>query len=288
MRAKILGGFLIAVSCLAHGTTDSSIKIKTVGSSFSSGTTPAEVPAKFTLPEGEKMPAIVIVHGSAGPDSRGRFHTEYLVANGFAVLELDMWSARGITTFSQRPKTTLDTLPDVWGAWFFLAEHPKINKDKIAIMGFSWGGVNAVTTAFGKKPKDPPPSLASAKFAAHIAFYPVCDIWVKNGIASRVVDPSSPTGAPIQIHNGTRDDYDTSASVCESLKATHPQMPLEVIMYDGAAHGFDSANAQPIQFFDPVAKNGKGGQVILVSQERARNQSKENVLAFLKKHLAAK
>ena len=62
-------------------------------------------------------------------------------------------------------------------------------------------------------------------------------------------------------------------------------MPLEVFMYEGASHGFDSANSQLIQFFDPVAKNGKGGQVVLVGQDRAKNQSKESVLPFLKKHL---
>lgn len=288
IHSRIIGIFLMALSCLAHGTTTSNVKVKTIGAGFSGGTTPSEVPAKLTLPEGEQLPAVVIVHGSAGPDSRGTFHTEYLVANGFAVLELDMWAARGVTAFNQRPRTTLDTLPDVWGAWSFLSAHPKINKDKIAIMGFSWGGVNAVTTAFGKKPKDPPQTLSAAKFAAHVAFYPVCDVWVKNGIASRVVDQSAPTGAPLQIHNGTRDDYDTSPTVCESLKAAHPQLPLEVIMYEGAAHGFDSTVSQPVRFFDPVAKNSKGGQVILVGQELARKQSKENVLNFLKKHLSGK
>lgn len=288
IHSRIIGILLMALSCLAHGTTTNTVKVKTIGAGFSGGTTPSEVPAKLTLPEGEQLPAVVIVHGSAGPDSRGTFHTEYLVANGFAVLELDMWAARGVTAFNQRPRTTLDTLPDVWGAWSFLSAHPKINKDKIAIMGFSWGGVNAVTTAFGKKPRDAPATLSPARFAAHIAFYPVCDIWVKNGIASRVVDQSTPTGAPLQIHNGTRDDYDTSPAVCESLKAVHPRIPLEVIMYEGAAHGFDSAISQPVQFFDPVAKNGKGGPVTLVGLESARNSSKDNVLVFLKKHLASR
>lgn len=287
-HSRIIGVLLMALSCLAHSTTTSNVKVKTVGTGYSGSATPAEVPAKLTLPEGEQLPAVVIVHGSAGPDSRGTFHTEYLVANGFAVLELDMWAARGVTAFNQRPRTTLDTLPDVWGAYSFLSAHPKINKDKIAIMGFSWGGVNAVTTAFGKKPKDPPQTLLTAKFAAHVAFYPVCDIWVKNGIASRVVDQSTPTGAPLQIHNGTRDDYDTSPTVCESLKTAHPQLPLEVIMYEGSAHGFDSSVSRAVQFFDPVAKNGKGGQVIFVGQEAARHQSKQNVLIFLKKHLSGK
>lgn len=279
------GTLLLAICGIAHGASSTNIKVKTVGQGYSGGLTPADVPAKLTLPDGEKLPAVVIVHGSAGPDSRGAFHSEYLISNGFAVLELDMWAARGVRGLNQRPKTTLDTLPDVWGAWLFLSEHPKINKDKISIFGFSWGGVNAVTTAFGKKPKDSPETLAKAKFAAHVAFYPVCDIWIKNGIASRVVDQASPTGAPIQIHNGSKDDYDTSPDVCERLKTAHPKMPLEVFMYEGASHGFDSANPQPIQFFDPVAKNGKGGQVVLVGQDRAKSLSKEAVLTFLKKHL---
>ena len=283
--AQLTGALLITLSGLAHSATSANVKVKTVGLGYSGGATPAEVPAKLTLPEGEKLPAVVIIHGSAGPDSRGTFHSEYLVSNGFAVLELDMWAARGVTGFNQRPKTTLDTLPDVWGAWLFLSEHPKINKEKIAILGFSWGGVNAMTTAFGKEPKDSPPNLAQAKFAAHIAFYPICDIWVKNGIASRVVDQSNPTGAPVQIHNGTRDDYDTTPVVCQSLITAHPQLPLEVFMYEGASHGFDSSTTQPIQVFDPVAKNAKGGQVTLVGQDRARAQSKENLLMFLKKQL---
>lgn len=286
MRAALIGLLLTVLVGSAHGAEPSILRIRTLGLGYSGSPTPSEVPAKLTLPKGDQLPSVVIVHGSAGPDSRGKFHTEYLVANGFAVLELDMWAARGVTTLNQRPRTTLDTMPDVWGAWMFLSSHPKLDKDRIAIMGFSWGGVNSVTTAFGKKPKDAPQSLELAKFAAHIAFYPVCDIWVKNGIASRVVDQSMPTGAPLQIHNGTRDDYDTSPFICEELRAAHPKLPLEVIMYENAAHGFDSINTQPIQFFDPVAKNGNGGRVTLVGQDQARIQSMKNVLAFLKKHFA--
>ncbi len=56
-------------------------------------------------------------------------------------------------------------------------------------------------------------------------------------------------------------------------------------MYEGASHGFDSSTTQPIQVFDPVAKNAKGGQVTLVGQDRARAQSKETLLMFLKKQL---
>ena len=285
MRNTLFGLALISIGCVAFASMPINVMVKPLGETHSGSPLPAEIPAKFNLPPGQNLSAIVIVHGSAGPDSRGTFHREYLVENGYAVLELDMWSPRAITSLAKRPRSTLDTLPDVWGAWYFLANNPNINKDKIAIMGFSWGGVNAMATAFGKKSKDFPAELLNAKFAAHIAFYPVCDVWVKNGIASRTVDLSKPTGAPIQIHNGTRDDYDTTPNICESLKTTHPLMPLEVLMYDDATHGFDSANSQAIQFYDPVAKNGKGGQVKLVGDEQAKNKARANVLGFLKRSL---
>lgn len=285
MRNTLLGLALITLGCATFAANPMNIMVKPLGETHSGSPLPSEIPAKFNLPPGQNLTAIVIVHGSAGPDSRGTFHREYLVENGFAVLELDMWSPRAVTSLARRPRSTLDTLPDVWGAWHFLANNPNINKDKIVIMGFSWGGVNAMATAFGKKSKNPPIELSNAKFAAHIAFYPVCDVWVKNGIASRSVDLSTPTGAPVQIHNGTRDDYDTAPNICESLKTAHPLMPIELLMYEDATHGFDSANAQAVQFYDPVAKNGKGGQVKVIGDEQARSRAKASVLDFLRRSL---
>jgi hypothetical protein len=43
----------------------------------------------------EKVPAVVIVHGSAGVDSRGAFYSRALTDAGIATLEIDMWAARG-------------------------------------------------------------------------------------------------------------------------------------------------------------------------------------------------
>jgi len=275
----------LMLSCAAAAEEGTSVVIQTAGESASGAQTPREVPGRLWVPGGGGLPAVIIVHGSAGPDSRGRFHRDYLVANGFAVLEIDMWAARGVTASSQRPKTTLDTLPDVWGAWLFLAAFPSIDRSKIAILGFSWGGVNAMATAFGKKPRNPPSALADARFAAHVAFYPSCDIWVKNGVASRVVDVSSPTGAPVQIHNGLDDDYDSDPRICERLKTDHPALPLDVFLYADAYHGFDSVVQKTFQFFDPVAKNLKGGIVRFAGNPKARDLAAANVLAFLSKVL---
>lgn len=274
---------LLASIARAHPAQD--VAVPTAGQSSSGAPTPATVPGKLFLPEGDNLPAVVLVHGSAGPDSRGRFHRTYLIEHGYAVLELDMWDARGVRSFEQRPKSTLDTLPDVWGAWLYLSRHPRIREDRIAVMGFSWGGVNAMSVGFGKLPGQPPQELRQSRFAAIIAFYPICDVWLRNGVASKVVDTTRPTGAPVQIHNGTADDYDTSPRVCEQMRADHPGMPIELHLYAGARHGFDSDRIEPARFFDPVAKNLRGGEIVLQGDPRARDAAKAHVLAFLSRVL---
>jgi uncharacterized protein len=50
-----------------------------------------------------KAPAVVILHGSSGIDSRGDFYAHALNAVGIATLEIDMWEARGVTGAGDRP-----------------------------------------------------------------------------------------------------------------------------------------------------------------------------------------
>ena len=90
MRNTLFGLALISIGCGAFASMPINVMVKPLGETHSGSPLPAEIPAKFNLPPGQNLSAIVIVHGSAGPDSRGTFHREYLVENGYAVLELDM------------------------------------------------------------------------------------------------------------------------------------------------------------------------------------------------------
>ena len=94
-----------------------------------------------------RVPAVVIVHGSAGVDSRGFSYATDLNQAGIATLEIDMWTARGIRGSEGRPKGVPETLPDAYAAFKLLAAHPAIDPDRIGIMGFSWGGVVSMLTA---------------------------------------------------------------------------------------------------------------------------------------------
>ena len=147
-----------------------------------------------------RVPAVVIVHGSDGVDSRGSLYAADLNDAGIATLEIDMWAARGIRGPEGRPKGVPETLPDAYGAFKLLAAHPAIDPDRIGIMGFSWGGVVSMLTAsriyteryLGK----------GARFAAHAPNYPVCSVY--NRVPG--YEMKELTGAPILLQTGTLDD----------------------------------------------------------------------------------
>ena len=76
---------------------------------------PLNVSAQLRVPTidaAEKIPAVVIVHGSCGVDGRGNFYGEALNDAGIATLEIDMWAARGwLGGISGRPRGVPETLP---------------------------------------------------------------------------------------------------------------------------------------------------------------------------------
>jgi uncharacterized protein len=242
--------------------------------------TPLRVAGRLGLPtkaEG-KVPAVVLAHGSGGVDSRGSFHAEALHEAGIATLELDMWSARGLSGGAEgRPKTVMETLPDAYGALKFLSEHPSIDASRIGIMGFSWGGVMAMLTATRKYAAGAEPGQ---QFVAHAPFYPVC--WVYNRVPG--YELVELTGAPVFLQAGEADQYDNPDS-CQKLvdslgAAERPLVALTV--YPGATHAWDRLEPA-LQVSDPYAHTGQGGTVDIVpSPEMARTSRKAAVDFFEK------
>lgn len=240
---------------------------------------PLTVSAQLRVPTtnaGEKIPAVVIVHGSAGVDSRGKFYAEALNDAGIATLEIDMWAARGwLGGITGRPRGVPETLPDAYGALKFLSEQPSIDPERIGIMGFSWGGVVTMLTATA-----PYTSLytgGTLKFAAHVAHYPVC--WVYNHVPGYAFNAF--TGSPVLIQAGELDAYDepdTCPKLVKSLPASD-QAFISVRMYRNATHAWD--RLQPaITVTDPFSHLGKGGQVEFVPNPGKAFQSRSNAVRF--------
>ena len=232
--------------------------------------------------EQQGHPAVVILHGSGGVDSRGDFHARALNAKGIATLEIDMWEARGVEGLANRPPHPIFTYPDAFSALAFLSAYPGINPARIGVMGFSWGGVITMASAteiyasqFG----------GPLRFKAHVAHYPVCYAYNNTNIPYTEFggNAGNPlTGAPILIQIGEKDDYDEGAARCVALKASLPanERPLvTVVPYAGAHHAWDRLMV-PVTVQDPFAHLGAGGMVRIEPNVDQAYQAQEKAVRF--------
>jgi uncharacterized protein len=240
---------------------------------------PLTVPAVLRIPDygPRPMPAVVIVHGSGGVDSRGVSYARELNNAGIATLEIDMWAARGITGAENRPKTVPETLPDAYGAFSYLVTNPAIDSKRIGIMGFSWGGVVSMLTA--TKPYTNRYLGSEMKFAAHAPNYPVC--WVYNVVPG--YEFKNFTGAPVFIQTGELDAYDlpdTCLNLVRSLASVAPDL-LSIKIYPGATHAFDRSEPA-ITIADPFSHLGKGGDVLFAPDPEAAKEARAATTSFFK------
>jgi uncharacterized protein len=233
---------------------------------------------QYPLEHAAPMPAVLILHGSAGLDSRGEVHARALNALGFATLELDLWAARGwVAARSGRPEGVPETLPDAFAALDYLAAMPEVDASRIGVAGFSWGGVMAVLAAAEANANRY--STSEQRFAAHAAFYPVC--WVYDRVPGYELD--SLTQAPLLILTGARDDYDAPAS-CPDLAARYDGRNIHVVVYPDAYHGFNAVGLDAV-VADPFSHQGRGGEVRMRSNPAARASAIERLDDFFVRHL---
>jgi len=219
-------------------------------------------------------PAVVIVHGSAGVDSRGKGYVVALNAAGIVTLEIDLWAARGVNSPQERPKSVVQTLPDAFAALDFLSHRASVDPAQIGIMGFSWGGIVSMLSATVRAQHF---AKAGQSFAAHAPFYPVC--WTYNTVPG--FEFAELTGAPVFIQSGAADLYDDPDS-CERLVASLPDSAKMHVVFEtwpGATHAWDRKEAD-ITPFDPFAFKGKGGEVPFRYNEDVTRQSTAAVVKF--------
>lgn len=209
-----------------------------------------------------KLPAVVILHGSSGVDSRGDFYQAALNAAGIVTLQVDMWEARGVAGLANRPAAPILTYPDAFSALAYLSALPEVDGARVGILGFSWGGVISLATSenlyaalFGN----------GKRFAAHVANYPVC--YGANNPAIPAFQPAAQkgtqylnlTGKPVLIQIGSQDGYDNGSAHCKDLAALvnsrNPGNLVQVQEYPGAFHAWDRLMI-PVVVDEPYGNEG--------------------------------
>ncbi len=133
------------------------------------------IKAFLTLPDHVQgqVPAMVVVHGSGGvTDSREGEWARRLKEIGVAALVIDSFGPRGISeTATDQSKLSFSVnVADALNALKALASDPRIDKNRIGIIGFSKGGSVALVTALEVVRKSI--ITDSLMFAIHVSLYP--------------------------------------------------------------------------------------------------------------------
>lgn len=188
---------------------------------------------RIPRPGTDRLPAVILVHGSGGLSASHDRWAQEINSVGVATFILDVFSGRGIvsTVNDQSQLDSMAMLVDTYRALESLAAHPRIDPNRIAVMGFSKGAVPAVYTSNERFQKTYGPT--GIRFAAHIGLYTPCNV--------RFVGDDKTSGQPIRMFHGIADDY-VSIEPCRAyvdrLKKTGADVNLTE--YPDAHHAYDA------------------------------------------------
>jgi dienelactone hydrolase len=231
---------------------------------------PATLSAELHTPKGPgPYPTVVLMHGCGGIAPNVPAWTLWLQAEGYAVLVVDSFSARGIRNLcaDTGPLRPAVRAGDLFAAIAKLRTMSAVDPKRIAAMGLSNGGA-AVVAAWRAVARHP-----DAAPRAMIAFYPSC-----------VGRPPGAAAPPLLILIGEDDDW-ASAEACRKLaeRAREAGSDLGLVVYPGAHHHFDGAELGR-RVFVSIAKGGKGATIEY--NAKAHADSEKQVRQFLAARVA--
>jgi dienelactone hydrolase len=190
--------------------------------------------AALRIPRGEgRLPVVVLQHGSGGMAANIEMWSRELNAIGVSTLALDGFTGRGFTSVStnQALLGRLNFVLDIYRALDVLAKHPRVDPQRVALMGFSRGGQAALYASLKRFHKMW--NRSGIEFAAYIPFYPDC--------ATTFLADTEVADRPVRIFGGTQDDYNPIVlckAYVERLKAAGRD--VQVTEYPTASHAFDN------------------------------------------------
>ena len=184
------------------------------------------------------LPAVVLLHGGGGVGDNQEAWARSFRKIGIATFIVDSNSGRGCRKVEKMVKICknaylhqgLGHIPDAYRALDLLSTHPRIDPNRIAIMGFSTGGKAALYASVKRFQKMwGTPGL---EFAAYVPFYPGCKTVFENDeiISDR----------PIRIFFGELDDF-VSAELCDEYvnRLRKAGADVTITIYPNATHAFD-------------------------------------------------
>ena len=222
------------------------------------------IPAYVTIPagsSGKAMPAVVLPHG--GPSSRDEWGfdwlAQFIAARGYVVIQANYRGSTGYGDDFENEngfRNWRTAISDVTDAARFLVKDGIADKDRLAIVGWSYGGYAALQAA----------AVEPDMFKTVVAIAPVTDLALLKRDAqgftnSELVNDFVGSGDHIRSGSPLRNaqaikvpvllvhgDLDTNVGIDHSLKmaATLKSLgkPVELLKYSGLDHQLEDSNAR--------------------------------------------
>lgn len=195
---------------------------------------PVTVAGEFRIAQGSgRLPVVVLMHGSSGIGANIEPWVHQFNAMGISTFVIDGFSGRGLTAVgsNQALLGRLNFILDIYRSLDILAHHPRVDPERIVLMGFSRGGQAALYASLDRFNKLW--NKSGVEFAGYIPFYPDC--------STTYATDTEVAARPIRIFHGTPDDYNPVAS-CKAYVARLQQAKRDVVLteYPDSAHGFDA------------------------------------------------
>ena len=186
-----------------------------------------------------RLPLVVLQHGSAGFAPNIEYWSREFNAAGISTFAIDGFTGRGLEEVNSNHALLgrLNFILDIYRSLDVLAPHPRIDPQRIALMGFSRGGQATLYASLKRFHRLW--NKSGVEFAAYVPFYPDC--------MTTFLSDTEVVARPIRIFGGAQDDYNPIAACkayVERLRAARAD--VEVTEYPNASHAFDNPlGAQP-------------------------------------------
>ncbi|WP_075222568.1 dienelactone hydrolase family protein [Acuticoccus yangtzensis] len=202
----------------------------------------AELYKPATLPG--PFPAVVVSEGLGGVKTvRERRYGRFLAQHGFVALVVDSFKTRGFHKAAHPIRAVNVTesmmLADAFAGLTWLADRPDVDPARIYNIGFSYGGMISILTAYEQIRRL---FVASdEKFAAHVSYY---------GPTVPRLEDYRTTGAPVAILNGELDEnFDPKRLELIAGDLKNGGSLVENVVFPDTYHQWDSDDLK--RRFDP-------------------------------------
>ena len=211
-----------------------------------------EIDGLIYKPDGNgPFEAVVMLHGAGGIFPYQLDWARQLRDEGYVVLYVDSYCKRKLLCEHDSPDndpkrrkavnrwkeiTPQQRAADAFGAFEYLLQQNFVNKDKISLMGFSWGATSGMMSIDPRMKKIFSP--ARGGFHSLVAMYPNSKYWTGMRTLRRITDVN--ITIPTLMLAGEKDEAE-SIDVYKELQqlAEKNMYPLTVILYPDSYRKFD-------------------------------------------------